>query len=92
MIDFKSPVAQYTVVTLNYWAFTLTDGALRMLVVLFFHGLGFSPWKLQAFSCSMNFSAWSPTCWGLAGLCHWPDYHHAAGTFPADCRPLYAAG
>ncbi len=27
----------------NYWAFTLTDGALRMLVVLYFHGLGYSP-------------------------------------------------
>ncbi|MFT6351776.1 MAG: MFS family permease [Neptuniibacter pectenicola] len=30
-------------VTGNYWAFTLTDGALRMLVVLYFHGLGYSP-------------------------------------------------
>lgn len=46
MIDLKTPVAQYTVVTLNYWAFTLTDGALRMLVVLFFHGLGFSPLEI----------------------------------------------
>jgi predicted MFS family arabinose efflux permease len=36
------PLAQYLVVTFSYWAFTLTDGALRMLVVLFFHGLGFS--------------------------------------------------
>ena len=30
-------------VTANYWAFTLTDGALRMLVVLYFHQLGYSP-------------------------------------------------
>src|SRR5690606_9320458 len=30
-------------ITANYWAFTLTDGALRMLVVLHFHGLGYSP-------------------------------------------------
>lgn len=36
-------VAQYLVVTVSYWAFTLTDGALRMLVVLYFHGLGYSP-------------------------------------------------
>ncbi len=36
-------VRQYLIVTGNYWAFTLTDGALRMLVVLHFHGLGFSP-------------------------------------------------
>ncbi len=33
---------QYLVVTGNYWAFTLTDGALRMLVVLYFHQLGYS--------------------------------------------------
>ena len=36
-------VRQYLVVTGNYWAFTLTDGALRMLVVLHFHALGYSP-------------------------------------------------
>lgn len=39
----ENPVAQYMVVTASYWAFTLTDGALRMLVVLFFHELGYSP-------------------------------------------------
>jgi predicted MFS family arabinose efflux permease len=33
---------QYALVTGNYWAFTLTDGALRMLVVLHFHQLGYS--------------------------------------------------
>lgn len=36
-------VRQYAIVTANYWAFTLTDGALRMLVVLHFHRLGYSP-------------------------------------------------
>jgi predicted MFS family arabinose efflux permease len=36
-------MAQYGVVTANYWAFTLTDGALRMLVVLHFHQLGYAP-------------------------------------------------
>ncbi|NRB22597.1 organoarsenical effux MFS transporter ArsJ [Shewanella sp.] len=36
-------VRQYLLVTGNYWAFTLTDGALRMLVVLHFHQLGYSP-------------------------------------------------
>ncbi len=36
-------VRQYLVITGNYWAFTLTDGALRMLVVLHFHELGYSP-------------------------------------------------
>jgi predicted MFS family arabinose efflux permease len=39
-------VRQYLVVTGNYWAFTLTDGALRMLVVLHFHQLGFSPLEI----------------------------------------------
>ena len=33
----------YVVVTVGYWAFTLTDGALRMLVLLYFHDLGYSP-------------------------------------------------
>ncbi|TRW50229.1 organoarsenical effux MFS transporter ArsJ [Aliidiomarina halalkaliphila] len=37
---------QYLVITGNYWAFTLTDGALRMLVVLFFHQLGYSPLEI----------------------------------------------
>ena len=36
-------VKQYLVITGNYWTFTLTDGALRMLVVLYFHHLGYSP-------------------------------------------------
>ncbi|QJQ96600.1 MULTISPECIES: organoarsenical effux MFS transporter ArsJ [Halomonadaceae] len=35
-------VRQYLLVTTNYWAFTLTDGALRMLVVLHFHQLGYT--------------------------------------------------
>ncbi|MDE1460795.1 organoarsenical effux MFS transporter ArsJ [Spartinivicinus poritis] len=39
-------VRQYLLVTSNYWAFTLTDGALRMLVVLHFHGLGYTPLEI----------------------------------------------
>ncbi|MBK3869261.1 organoarsenical effux MFS transporter ArsJ [Pseudomonas stutzeri] len=41
-------VRQYLIVTGNYWAFTLTDGALRMLVVLHFHELGYSPLQIAA--------------------------------------------
>lgn len=41
-------VRQYLLVTGNYWAFTLTDGALRMLVVLHFHTLGYSPLQIAA--------------------------------------------
>ena len=33
-------VRQYLLITGNYWAFTLTDGALRMLVLLHFFRLG----------------------------------------------------
>jgi len=36
-------VKQYALITGSYWVFTLTDGALRMLVVLYFHELGYSP-------------------------------------------------
>ncbi|QEI13894.1 organoarsenical effux MFS transporter ArsJ [Cellvibrio japonicus] len=43
-----SAIRQYTVITGNYWAFTLTDGALRMLVVLHFHQLGYSPLHIAA--------------------------------------------
>lgn len=43
-----NPLAQYCVITASYWAFTLSDGALRMLVVLFFHELGFSPLEVAA--------------------------------------------
>jgi predicted MFS family arabinose efflux permease len=36
----------YAIVTAAYWGFTLTDGALRMLVLLHFFRLGFSPFTL----------------------------------------------
>ncbi|NKB58727.1 MAG: organoarsenical effux MFS transporter ArsJ [Alphaproteobacteria bacterium] len=42
MIDIRN----YAVVTAAYWGFTLTDGALRMLVLLHFHTLGYSPLEL----------------------------------------------
>jgi MFS family permease len=36
----------YAIVTASYWGFTLTDGALRMLVLLHFYSLGYSPFTL----------------------------------------------
>ena len=36
----------YALVTAGYWAFTITDGALRLLVLLHFHDLGYSPVSL----------------------------------------------
>jgi predicted MFS family arabinose efflux permease len=44
----STEVRQYLLVTGNYWAFTLTDGALRMLVVLHFHTLGYTPLQIAA--------------------------------------------
>lgn len=38
-----SGLRNYFIITGSYWAFTLTDGAIRMLVVLYFHLLGYSP-------------------------------------------------
>ena len=42
----ESGLRHYLVVTGGYWAFTLTDGAIRMLVVLYFHSLGYSPFEV----------------------------------------------
>ena len=38
-----SDLRNYSLVTGAYWGFTLTDGALRMLVLLHFHELGYTP-------------------------------------------------
>ena len=43
-----SGLKQYLVITGSYWAFTLTDGALRMLVVLYFHQIGYSPLEIAS--------------------------------------------
>jgi MFS family permease len=42
----QNAARNYTVVTAAYWGFTLTDGALRMLVLLHFYRLGYSPFTL----------------------------------------------
>ena len=43
-LDFR----HYLTITANYWAFTLTDGAIRMLVILYFHQLGYSPLQIAS--------------------------------------------
>jgi Major Facilitator Superfamily len=48
----------YAAVTAAYWAFMLSDGALRMLVLLHFNGLGFSALQL----------AWLFLLYELAGI------------------------
>jgi len=50
LANLPSSIKQYLIITSNYWAFTLTDGALRMLVVLYFHQLGYG-----AFAIAMLF-------------------------------------
>ena len=53
-----NPLRAYMAVTAAYWAFMLSDGALRMLVLLHFNGLGFSPIQL----------AWLFLLYELAGI------------------------
>ncbi|MEB3314242.1 MAG: organoarsenical effux MFS transporter ArsJ [Cyanobacteriota bacterium] len=36
----------YAIITAAYWGFTITDGALRMMVLLHFHVLGYSPFEI----------------------------------------------
>lgn len=43
-----SGTRNYAIVTAAYWGFTLTDGALRTLVLLHFYELGYSPFTLAA--------------------------------------------
>ena len=42
----QAGLRNYLVITAGYWGFTITDGAIRMLVVLYFHQLGYSPLQL----------------------------------------------
>ncbi|KJY95201.1 organoarsenical effux MFS transporter ArsJ [Pseudoalteromonas piscicida] len=66
-------IKQYLIVTGNYWAFTLTDGALRMLVVLYFHQLGYNPLEIamlflfyEIFGVVTNLiGGWLGACIGL---------------------------
>ena len=46
IFDNKRTIRQYGTVTLCYWLFTITDGALRMLVVLHFYILGYNPLEI----------------------------------------------
>ena len=68
-----SALQQYMIVTANYWAFTLTDGALRMLVVFHFHELGYSTLEIAFLFLFYEFLASSPTSmaagWELALVC-----------------------
>ena len=55
----------YLVVTAGYWAFTVTDGAIRMLVVLYFHLLGYSPFEVAMLFLFYEFFAVRPCAWAV---------------------------
>ncbi|MDJ0523181.1 MAG: MFS transporter, partial [Planctomycetota bacterium] len=44
----EANVRDYVIITLTYWVFTLTDGALRMLVLLYLHDIGYSPFEIAS--------------------------------------------
>ncbi len=66
----------YAIVTAAYWGFTLTDGALRMLVLLHFYRLGYSPFTLaflfllyEAAGVAANLiGGWLATRYGIARM------------------------
>jgi predicted MFS family arabinose efflux permease len=66
----------YAIVTAAYWGFTLTDGALRMLVLLHFFHLGYSPFVLsflfllyEAAGVAANFvGGWLATRYGITRM------------------------
>ena len=66
----------YAIVTAAYWGFTLSDGALRMLVLLHFYRLGYSPFTLaflfllyEAMGVVANLiGGWLATRFGIARM------------------------
>jgi len=38
----------YALVTLTYWGFTITDGALRLIVLLYFNNIGYTPIQIAS--------------------------------------------
>ena len=81
-------VRNYAIVTTAYFLFTITDGALRMLVLLHFYSLGYTPFIL-AFLFLLYETAgifanvgggWLASRFGIPRML-------AAGQITADCRP-----
>jgi MFS family permease len=72
----NSAVRNYAIVTSAYWGFTLTDGALRMLVLLHFFRLGYSPFTLAFLFLLYEFAGilanliggWLATRFGIARM------------------------
>lgn len=72
----NSGTRNYDIVTAAYWGFTLSDGALRMLVLLHFYRLGYSPFTLaflfllyEAMGVVANLiGGWLATRYGIARM------------------------
>ena len=72
----NSGTCNYAIVTAAYWGFTLSDGALRMLVLLHFYRLGYSPFTLaflfllyEAAGIAANLiGGWLATRYGIARM------------------------
>ena len=72
----NSGLRNYLIVTSAYWSFTLTDGALRMLVLMHFFRLGYSPFTLaflfllyEAAGVAANLiGGWLATRFGIARM------------------------
>ena len=72
----QSGTRNYAIVTAAYWGFTLSDGALRMLVLLHFYKLGYSPFTLaflfllyEAMGIPANLiGGWLATRFGIARM------------------------
>lgn len=66
-------VRTYAYVTATYWADTITDGAIRVLVLFYFYQLGYSPLQVaslfifyEVFGVITNlFGGWIAARWGL---------------------------
>ena len=52
----NASIKDYITVTLNYWVFTFTDGALRIIVLLHFYKEGFSPFLIALLFLSYEFA------------------------------------
>ena len=74
----SSSIRNYLIVTGAYWGFTVTDGAIRMLVVLFFHTLGYTPFEVAMLfvlyeACGVVTNAvggWLGARWGINTTMH----------------------
>ena len=80
-------IRTYALVTGAYWAFTVTDGALRMLALLYFHDLGYSPISLaMLFLLYELFGVFTNLIGGWIGACYGLRHTLTAGPRVAGCR------